>query len=60
MNEKVNKQLEDILVELGEDKTYLKMLKESYKESYQDKENWMRQYYSHLKEIEKKYYGQVK
>ncbi|MFA5406692.1 MAG: hypothetical protein WC307_05035 [Candidatus Nanoarchaeia archaeon] len=50
-------QLEKELIAMGESKEYLEELHKTYKAEY--KESYERKYVSHLKEIMKKYYGNV-
>ena len=58
MTEKLIKQLEDLLIDLGEDGKWLNQLHETYKSEYSEK-TYAPKYISHLKELQKKYYGGV-
>lgn len=59
MSEKLISGLENALISLGEDNTFLKELKQTYLTEY-GKIDGAKKYLSHLQEIEKKYYGEMK
>jgi len=58
MTERLVKQLEEILINLGEDETLLKSFEESYKLEFGEK--YIPKYIKYLKSVEQKYYGGLK
>lgn len=58
MNENSINMLEKELIKMGEDETFIGQLRNVYVENF-GKEVGLSEYFSHLKEITKKYYGGV-